>query len=447
MKSVGVEAHQLVGRYRLIAPIGSGFTGEVWLARAPESGRELALRLLSEIAVSSRLFPASCQQLRHLSQLRPANQAIAQVHALGEDVHHRYVVTELVLGESLADRLRRPPSLTAQEAIRVAAHVAEALDWAHRAGIVHGAIKPANVFVGDQDLLKLTDFAINQGLVADRSDVDPSVDLAGCSPEQLAGLDTTPASDVYSLGVLLYRMLRGQPPFPGATPREVARQHIRDRAPSLAGLDLDVPEQVIRAYEAALAKDPDVRPSTRSFASVLRQAGGGVLAPASEAPASAHPGPAKSPVVAAEPVRSGKVRAGREEDPSTRPRLPRRRSPRVRAVTLAVIVALILSSIVAAVIMASGGGERSPAPPSSPRVSLAGIEVPDLVGLSASRARRGLLRAGLEIDRLVPVAGTPGVVLRTQPPPGKAVSPGTRVTLFVGVEPERLEGQQSPSPD
>lgn len=446
MKSTDVGSSQRVGPYRLVAPIGSGKTGVVWVARAPETGREVALRLLSEATVASRHFPSRWQSLRDLSVRRPVHPAIADVHLLGEDVHQRYVVTELVRGESLADRLSREPHPTAQEAFSIAAQVAEALDWAHQAGVAHGAVKPSNVFIGEQDLVKVTDFVINQGLVPPRPSVEESVQVAGYSPEQLAGLDTTPASDLFSLGVLLYQMLRGEPPFPGANPREIARRYMRDRAPSLSGLNLSVPDSVLRACELCLAKDPHLRPSPRMIAPLLRQAAAGELALMTESVAMRST--YSTSTVVAEQVPAAEWPAGRTADVGLGQPSRHRRSPGLRSIALVTIGAVLLSTIIAAALMVSRGQgpERSPAPASRPSVtSTAGVEVPNLVGMSASKARRRLLSVGLEIHELVPVVSTPGVVVRTEPPPGEAVGPRTRVTLFVGVERERLGPEQSPS--
>lgn len=329
----------------------------------------MALRLLSEVAVSSRDFPNKWQQLRGLSRRRPVHPAIAEVHALSEFGPQRYVVTALVRAESLADGLRRQARLTARVAVHIAVHVAEALEWAHCTGTVHGGIKPANVFVGDLEV-KVTDFAINQGLFADHPDLDPSGEFAWCSPEQLAGLGAGPASDIYSLGILLYQMLCGEPPFRGDSPQDVARRHIRDRAPSLSGLGLEVPEHILRACELCLAKDPGVRPSAGKFASLLRDAGAGEVDAESDALETLGTESTWAQLTA-ESVLAGELPAGTAGETSTRPRSWPRRSPVLRAIALATMGTLILSAIIAAALLASGGGriEQSPAPPSRPNVS------------------------------------------------------------------------------
>jgi len=398
--------------------------------------------------VSSRDFLDRWQELRHLTGRQPAPGSVAKILDFAEDGLQRFVVAELVRGGSLRERMQREQRLVPEEAVRIATRVAGALDWAHRAGITHGGIKLANVFVGDEDLVKVTDFVINQGLVADRPDLDPWVDLVGCSPERLAGLGITPASDVYSLGVLLFQMLSGRPPFPGTSPEEVARGHIRDRPPSLASMGIDAPGPVAEACELSLAKDPDARPSLASFSSLLK--GTEAIEPAKITEAIEEG--LEEAVVLATADQGPPIVAQRSGPPGQMLDASRRvRSPALRVIALTAIGAFVVSGIIVSVLAARSGDVTGRSPASPPRTgssATAGIEVPDLVGLSASTARRNLLTVGLRVDELVPVTGIPGVVVRTQPPPEQAVSPGTPVILFVGVDAERLrrELEQSPSP-
>jgi serine/threonine-protein kinase len=343
------------------------------------------------------------------------------------------VVRELIEVEPLSSRLARQPRLPVDEAVHITLRMAEALAWIHRAGVAHGGIRPSNVFVRNRTVV-VSDFGINQGLVADRPDLDASLELTGCAPEQLTGLRVGPASDVYAVGVLLYRMLAGVAPFVGQDPEETAKAQIGGRAVPLTSLDIEVPKEVAETCQLCLAKDPSTRPTWASLVIALASRESVPAAATDHIDSTSRPEPTRIEV--------------HENPPRIMPG-PRRLSLAARA-AVAVAAALLLSGIVIAGV---DRGRPTPGSSSRPvrpvaRAPTSGIRVPDLIGLPASDARASLLHKGLRVARLVPVAGTPGLVARTWPAPDRAVVPGTPVILFIGVEGERLrqEFDRSPSP-
>jgi eukaryotic-like serine/threonine-protein kinase len=278
----------LGGRYRLRSRLAAGGMGAVWAAEDLVLGREVAVKLLGEAVTSDRL---AALRLRREARAagRLAHPGIVCVLDLGEDGGRPYLVMELLHGESLAARLARAGPLAPAEAVRVVAAAADAVAAAHRAGIVHRDVKPGNVFVTSGGDVKLLDFGIASA--AGDTAVTGGVLLgtaAYLAPERVLGHDATPAADVYALGVLLYELLAGRPPFAGDTDTALAMAHVHAHPAPLRSVAPQVPPALAAACEHALAKDPAARPpAAAALAALLRS----TVAPA-PTPAPRRPGPA-----------------------------------------------------------------------------------------------------------------------------------------------------------
>jgi hypothetical protein len=278
----------LGGRYRLRSRLAAGGMGTVWAAEDLVLGREVAVKLLGEALACDRL---AALRLRREARAagRLVHPGIARVLDLGEDGGRPYLVMELLHGESLAARLARAGPLAPAEAVRVVAAAADAVAAAHRAGIVHRDVKPGNVFVTSGGDVKLLDFGIASA--AGDTAVTGGVLLgtaAYLAPERVLGHDATPAADVYALGVLLYELLAGRPPFAGDTDTALAMAHVHAHPAPLRSVAPQVPPALAAACEHALAKDPAARPpAAAALAALLRS----TVAPA-PTPAPRRPGPA-----------------------------------------------------------------------------------------------------------------------------------------------------------
>jgi tRNA A-37 threonylcarbamoyl transferase component Bud32 len=261
------------GRYRLVRRIATGGMGEVWEADDTVLGRRVALKVLvEELAADERATRRFVREARATARLSHPN--VARVYDFGRDGGAPFLVMELLQGETLAGRLAAGP-LPPAEAARIAASVADALDAAHQLGIVHRDVKPANVMLTPAGDVKVMDFGIAAAADETHSTTGSGLyaTVAYVSPERVAGEPATPASDVYSLGAVLYELLCGRPPFTAGTPALVARAHLHDLPPPLRQLAPWVPPRLAEAAEAALAKDPDRRPSSAAaFAARLRSA-------------------------------------------------------------------------------------------------------------------------------------------------------------------------------
>jgi eukaryotic-like serine/threonine-protein kinase len=249
----------LGGRYRLEREIGRGGMAIVWLAQDLKLSREVAVKvLLGELA-----FAMGPERFRReidvVSRLSHPN--ILPIDDYGEVDGQLYYVMPFISGETIQKRLERERQLNVQEAVRIAAEVASALDYAHRQGIVHRDIKPENILLQDGEAL-VADFgiarAITDGGGAKLTSTGVTLGTPTyMSPEQaMADPNIDGRSDIYSLGCVLYEMLAGQPPFSGPTAQAIIARHQLDEAPSLTIVRGTIPEEVEDVVMQALAKLP-----------------------------------------------------------------------------------------------------------------------------------------------------------------------------------------------
>ena len=250
-------------------PLGSGGSGSVWLALDERNGLDVALKIIpreGKAAARAEREALAARRLRH--------ERCVRAYDVGHDSSHVYIAYEYVPGRTLRETIRAG-ALSDRDAVAVAAQVLDALAHAHRAGIVHRDVKPANILVEDCDELaiRLLDFGLAQFDGADTLTAvgDVPGTLAYISPERLAGGDATPESDVWSVGVLLWETLTDRHPFWGVPIQEVANS-IQAGAPPLATERRGLPRRLVAAVDAALAIDPAARPNASDLAAELRNA-------------------------------------------------------------------------------------------------------------------------------------------------------------------------------
>jgi|SoiMetStandDraft_2_1073263.scaffolds.fasta_scaffold30586_2 eukaryotic-like serine/threonine-protein kinase len=250
----------LAGRYRLECQIAAGGVGEVWRAEDTVLTRTVAVKLLrAELASQAETLARFRAEARHAGAL--SHPAIARVYDYGDPVppHPAFLVMELVDGPSLAAVLTAGP-LGAAQTMDVVAQVASGLQTAHAAALVHRDIKPGNLLLAADGQVKITDFGIAH--VAGSVPVTSTGIVMGTpayiAPERVSGASATPASDLYSLGVVAYECLAGTAPFTGK-PLEVAVAH---RDLPLPPFPHAVPAEVARLVGELTAKDPAARPAS-----------------------------------------------------------------------------------------------------------------------------------------------------------------------------------------
>ncbi|MFI6266988.1 protein kinase [Micromonospora sp. NPDC051006] len=264
----------LARRYRLLDQIGAGGMSVIWRAHDEVLDRVVALKVLApSLAADARFRDMVRDEARAAAQL--VHPHVTSVHDYGETVAPdgritSFVVMELLTGEELERRLTEGP-LPWCDAVEIGAQVADALACAHRLGIVHRDITPANVMMTPVGA-KVLDFGIATRIGAPDEDEDGGTfgTPAYVAPERLDGAPAQPATDVYSLGVLLHEALTGRVPYPAETWEQLSTALATGRGPSLAGVR-GLPAEVAGIALRCLARDPAARPTARQVATVLRE--------------------------------------------------------------------------------------------------------------------------------------------------------------------------------
>ncbi len=262
------------GRYRLIAPLGEGGMATLWRAVDEQLDREVAVKILRSQYSSDTGFSARFkQEARAAGSLSHPN--IVSVFDYGTDAEDgsQYIVMQLVEGEDLSQLLAERGALAADDAVRVAIDVASALEAAHRRGIVHRDVKPGNILITDDGEVKVTDFGIARA-VSEASMTVTGTTLGSVhyfSPEQARGDEVTGASDVYSLGIVLYEMLTGRRPFEADSAAGVALKRLTEDPPPPTAHRPGLPPGLVAIVMRALAREPANRfPDAGAFAEALR---------------------------------------------------------------------------------------------------------------------------------------------------------------------------------
>lgn len=257
----------LNGRYRLIAQQGSGGMAVIYRASDLRLGRQVAVKILRpSLTTNAELIARFRNEARSIANLQHPN--IVSVYDVGEVTDAQrgttthFMVMEFVEGQDLKKIIKDTGALPIDRAMALAIQICAGIGFANRAGIVHADVKPQNVLVTRDDTVKVTDFGIAQVFTDQQPNQKQAVVWGSphyFSPEQARGDKPTPASDVYSIGIVMFEMLASRYPYEGANQQELALAHIRDRIPLVTEYTPTVPAGLAQIIFKTMSKDPGQR--------------------------------------------------------------------------------------------------------------------------------------------------------------------------------------------
>jgi beta-lactam-binding protein with PASTA domain/tRNA A-37 threonylcarbamoyl transferase component Bud32 len=424
----------LGGRYRLVELLGQGGMAKIYRATDAQLGREVAVKVLHpEYGRDPDFVARFRQEAQSAASLSHPN--IVGVYDFGTDADGPYIVMELVDGEDVATLLARNGPLPPRQAARLAAEVAHALAAAHARGIVHRDVKPGNVLVSSDGRVKVTDFGIARAW-ADARLTLPGVTLGSVhyfSPEQALGEQATEASDIYSLGIVLYELLSGRRPWEGDSAAAVAMARISAPPPLVSAVRPNVPPILEAIDRRALSADPAARfGSAAAMAEALEAfLDGGAPRPARPAAAVAAAATlarpylpdayAGGPVGTAPPV-PPPASARRDEH---EPEEPGGTSPWIWVAGLLALVILIVVGFVLFRIVTADGPAATPGPGT--------VTLPSFIDQSFDNATATAQQLGVVLEPTYVKRNdrAEGTIVSQDPPAGAVIDKGSSVRIEV----------------
>jgi eukaryotic-like serine/threonine-protein kinase len=408
-------------RYRIERRIGTGGMADVFLAHDETLGRRVAIKILAERYSQDAAFVERFRR-EATAAAGLSHPNIVSVYDRGQAAGTSYIAMEYLNGPTLKDEITSRAPLPEAEVVNWATQALDALEFAHRQGVIHRDIKPHNMVLTDEGRLKVTDFGIARAAnVQQMTEVGSIVGTAQyLSPEQARGLDVGPQSDLYSMGIVLYEMLTGELPFTGDSAVEIAMKQVSDPPPSIRKKNRLVSLGLEQVVMRALSKDPALRHhSARQMADELRRVSrGGAVSSDTQMATRILTGGAEAIQAYTGTQTSVLQPAGTAPPPRDRPPGPRRSA----LPWLLVLFLLLVSAAVGYVVYTQLSGS--------------GVTVPTLSG-NCRHAKAQLAAVDLKGDcqDKESAADKKGQVVGSDPAIGSSADKNSTVTIFIGAGP------------
>lgn len=432
------------GRYEVRSRIARGGMATVYLANDQRLERRVAIKVmhghLSDDATFKNRF---VQEARSAARLAHPN--VVSVFDQGQDSDMAYLVMEYLPGITLRDLLKERGKLTAQQTVDIMHSVLSGLAAAHRAGILHRDLKPENVLLADDGRIKIGDFGLARAATANTASGQALLGtIAYLSPELVTRGTADTRSDIYAIGIMLYEMLTGEQPFTGEQPMQIAYQHANDSVPYPSAKVPSVPQSLDELVLWATERDPDMRPrdagvmlaqlleAERLMGATSNDRRGETQATSVVASYdAATPGETAvfdgEPLLAEEPLPLPNA-VGPAEATAPAAVLAAKSAKRRRRGVLITVLLLLIA------LLGGGGAWWFGAGPG------AIVSIPDVTNQQADAASSTLSDAGFEVvvEQANDLDVASGLVLRTDPPGGRGLVRGSKVTLVVSAGPQQL---------
>jgi eukaryotic-like serine/threonine-protein kinase len=413
-------------RYTLVELLGHGGMAKVYLARDNSLDREVALKVLREQYADDEEFVERFRR-EAMSAAALNHPGIVQVYDRGRFEHGTYYIAmEYVPGGTLKERIKGEGNLAPREAAEIASRVADALAVAHNRGIVHRDIKSQNVLLTASGEAKVSDFGIARAASSKTMTQTNTVlgTLAYMSPEQVRGERVGPASDLYSLGVVLYEMLTGELPYQDDDPIATAMKHLDEPPRKPREMNSAVPEELDALVVKLLAKDPEDRyASAASLSEGLRRVRDGLP------PLAAGLGDGTTAQVSRD---TGKTRPAPTAAPGRRGSDPPASLGGRRTLVVSLVALLLGMALLGGLAWALGWDTSNQAPPGEAVAER--VEVPGVVGLPQDEAQKRLAEVGLKLgtqDEAPSGTVAAGAVIEQDPAAKTQVNRGRAVNVVI----------------